>query len=412
MDVASMRRVDRWLGVPLCASLTLVRRLSDLVKRSRPGPPRRIVFVKLAEQGATVLAYGALCRATEMVGRENVFFLVFSENRFILDVMQVLPEENVITIRATGALRVLVDALRAVWRMRKERVDSAVDFEFFARSSAVLAFLSGAQRRVGFHSFGGEASYRGDLMTHRLSFNPFLHATQVFLMEVEALALPPDKFPALDLDPPSADQPLPEFRPSVGEEAQVARRLQDALGCETLPPLILLNANCSDLLPLRRWPTERYVQLSRRLLRKYPEIGIAFTGAPAEAEAVQRMVDEIGSNRCVNVAGRTALRELLVLYCLAEVLVTNDSGPAHFATLTPIDIVTLFGPETPAVFGARTPQNHVLYSGVVCSPCVNAYNDRRSSCTDNVCMQRISVVKVFERVCSVYEKRRDRVGRH
>jgi ADP-heptose:LPS heptosyltransferase len=30
------------------------------------------------------------------------------------------------------------------------------------------------------------------------------------------------------------------------------------------------------------------------------------------------------------------LRDLLVLYTLADVLVTNDSGPGHFSSLTPI----------------------------------------------------------------------------
>jgi hypothetical protein len=32
------------------------------------------------------------------------------------------------------------------------------------------------------------------------------------------------------------------------------------------PPLILLNANASDLIPLRRWNTDRYIALARRLL--------------------------------------------------------------------------------------------------------------------------------------------------
>ena len=42
--------------------------------------------------------------------------------------------------------------------------------------------------------------------------------------------------------------------------------------------------------------------------------------------------------------------DLLVLYMRREILVTNDSGPAHFASLTPIHVASLFGPETPALF--------------------------------------------------------------
>ena len=63
---------------------------------------RRIVFVKLAEQGTTVLAYSAIQRAVEMVGRENVFFLTFEHNRFILDAIDLIPGRNVVSIPARG----------------------------------------------------------------------------------------------------------------------------------------------------------------------------------------------------------------------------------------------------------------------------------------------------------------------
>jgi len=59
-------------------------------------PPRRILIVKLAEQGSTVLAYPALCRAVELAGCENVYFVTLEENRFILDVLNGLPPGNVV----------------------------------------------------------------------------------------------------------------------------------------------------------------------------------------------------------------------------------------------------------------------------------------------------------------------------
>jgi len=96
----------------------------------------------------------------------------------------------------------------------------------------------------------------------------------------------------------------------------------------------------------------------------------------------------------------------MVLYCLADVLVTNDSGPAHFASLTPIRTVTLFGPETPLLFAALTPRNKPLWAGIACSPCVSAVNNRQSACTNNVCMQRISVEQVFEAVAASYQEGR------
>jgi ADP-heptose:LPS heptosyltransferase len=403
-----MRRIDRWVGVPVSAVLTLVRRLDDLILRRRPTTePKRIAVLKLAEQGATVLAYPALSRACELVGKQNLFFVVFAENRFILDLMDVVPGENVLAIRTNGLVRTVLDILKVVVRMHRERIDATVDFEFFARSSAILSYLSGARSRVGFHAFAGEASYRGDLMTHRLSFNSFLHASQIFRVEVEALTMPAERFPACEMVP-SDEVPLPVYRPQAKRIGEVETLLCTELGRDAVPPVILLNANCSDLLPLRRWEPERYVELAGRLLERYEDLAIVLTGSPGEASAAQDLVRRIGSSRCVSLSGKTTMDQLVTLYCLSELMITNDSGPAHYATLTSIDVIALFGPETPAVFGARTPRSHVLWSGIACSPCVNAFNDRRSSCKDNVCMQRIGVNEVFELACRVFEGRLER----
>jgi len=406
VDVKSMRRVDRLIGVPVCAVLTAVRRLDDLLLRRKPYPaPRRIAVIKLAEQGATVLAYSALVRAAAMFGAENLFFVVFAENRFILDLLRVVPPDNVIVIRTNGLFRIAIDTLRAVARMRRERIDATVDFEFFARSSAILSYLSGARARAGYHAYFGEASYRGDLMTHRLSLNPFRHAAEMFQILVASLGLPADAYPGCDLTPPE-DETLPRLEPGPDEVKEVESMLREATGLESLPPIILLNANCSDLLPLRRWRDEGYVELADRLLERYPELQIMLTGSPDEAPEAEALAGRIASDRCLSFAGRTTMQQLLVLYGLSELMVTNDSGPAHYATLTSIDVITLFGPETPAVFGARTPRSHILWSNLVCSPCVNAFNDRQSACPNNLCMERITVDQVFEKACEIYEKRR------
>ena len=404
MKVKSMRLLDRWVGSLISAVLTVVRKLVDIFRVEPAGPPQRILFIKLVEQGATVIAEPALRRAVEMVGRENVFVAVFKQNRFILDVLDVIPRENVITIRSDGLVVVFIDTIRAIWRMRRERIDAAIDFEFFSRYSGALAYLSGAKRRVGLHSFAGEAGYRRDLMTHRVGYNLTLHASQTYQALVETLTLPPEQLPTMDFQL-AKNQAPPVFRAEADQMREVEALLQQILGCESIPPLILLNANSGDLLPLRRWSMERYVELAQRLLQKYPEVMIAFTGAPDEQEEAERVAAIVDSDRCVSLGGRTTLRQLLNVYGLSEILVTNDSGPAHYAVMTPIDVVTLFGPETPAIFGSKSPRSHILWAGLPCSPCVNAFNQRVTTCTNNLCMQRISVDEVFATVCRVYEQR-------
>jgi ADP-heptose:LPS heptosyltransferase len=403
LDTRKLQIIDRLVGVPLCASLTLVRRLTGgRFLPERVEVPRKVLFVKLAEQGSTVLAYPAISRATQLVGRENVFFLVFEENRFILDAMGLIPPENVITIRHKQPFELAWQALRALWRVRRERLDAAVDLEFFSRGSAVLTFLSGARQRVGFHTFFGDGPYRGDLMTHRLSYNPYLHTSQIFLLMVAALEQPLPRSGKLSVPVPQIEKWVPDFQPAAGEQDQVRSLLQRETGNGGQPQIVLLNPNASDLLPLRKWPADRYVSLARRLLDAFPEIYVGLTGAPDEAGPIEAMVQEIGSPRCFSLAGKTTLRQLLVLYTLSELLITNDSGPAHFAAMTQVHTLTLFGPETPALFGARTPRAITIWQGLACSPCVNAYNNRQSSCTNNVCMQKITVDRVFEEASKVY----------
>jgi ADP-heptose:LPS heptosyltransferase len=400
VTVSQLQRVDRWLGIPICFLLTLVRQLGFGSRKGR-AQIRNLLFVKLAEQGSTVLAYPAIREATQMVGRENVYFIVFDDNRFILDAMGVVPPGNVITISFKNLTTMLRTALAALGKLRRLRFDAVVDLEFFSRGSAALAFLTSAPRRVGFHPFFSAGPYRGNLMTHRLLYNPYLHTGQTFQVMVSALKQDPEKLPTFDAAPAAEQDLPPQFSPQPNEAQVVRDLLQNAL--PDYSRLILLNPNASDLLPLRRWPIQRYVQLAQRLLARYPEAAVAFTGAPAEADTAADLARQVASKRCVSLAGKTTLRQLLVLFKLADVLVTNDSGPAHFATLTPIHVVTLFGPETPALFSAPSPRNRALWAGIVCSPCVNAFNNRQSVCRDNLCMQAISVDQVFAEVCKAYD---------
>src|SRR6476620_1853213 len=402
VGISALQHTDRWLGAPLCAVLTLVRKVFGPGRPSRACRVHKILFIKFAEQGSTVLAYPAICRATAMVGRENVYFVVFEDNRFILDVMEIIPKQNVITISTKSPFALATGAFRAILRARKIDIDAVIDMEFLTRFSAMLTFLTGAKSRVGFHAFFGDGPYRGDLMTHRLLYNPHLHTSQLFEAMVEALTRDPSVLPTFDFRPP-ANQPLARFRPSLSEVAEINALLQRENPRVGSAPLVLLNPNASDLLPLRRWPAARYVELARRLLERYPEMFIVFTGAPSEADANNQLANEVGSSRVITLAGKTTLRQVLVLYNRSAILITNDSGPAHFASMTPISVVTLFGPETPALFSARSPNATALWAGIACSPCVNAYNNRQSVCRNNLCMQAITVDDVFKEVTRIYD---------
>ena len=88
------------------------------------------------------------------------------------------------------------------------------------------------------------------------------------------------------------------------------------------------------------------------------------------------------------------LTELPVLYSIAVLMLTNDSGPGHFSSITDLKTFVIFGPETPKLYGSlgvSTP----IYAGLACSPCVSASNHRKTPCTDNVCLKVIEATEVY-----------------
>jgi ADP-heptose:LPS heptosyltransferase len=88
---------------------------------------------------------------------------------------------------------------------------------------------------------------------------------------------------------------------------------------------------------------------------------------------------------------------LPALYRVAALLLSNDSGPGHFSSVTDLHSFILFGPETPRLYGSlgnSTP----IYAGLACSPCVSATNHRKTPCTDNVCLQVITADSVLQQL--------------
>ena len=105
----------------------------------------------------------------------------------------------------------------------------------------------------------------------------------------------------------------------------------------------------------------------------------------------------------MDLTGYTAtLRELLVMFHFASLVITNDGGPGHFASLTPVRAIILYGPETPELYGSLGPRAVSLYHPTSCSPCLTAYNFRMSPCDgDNLCLKRITVDEVFEKATGI-----------
>jgi ADP-heptose:LPS heptosyltransferase len=402
MGITLVRWVDRFAGVPLCFLFTLFRRLTNRIAKPNTGAPiRRLLFLKPAEQGATVLAVPAFEAAIRRLGRENVFVCVFARNREILDILGLVPSENILTIRDSHLHLFLPDVLRMLLTVRRSGIDTVIDFEFFARFTALLTFFTGATRRVGWHRFASEGMYRGDLFTHRIQYNPYLSTAQSYLMLAQAgwmdpAGIPMAKAPAPVIPP---DYQPPTHTPTPDELARVHALLETGgiTGNDARPRLVL-NPKFLDELPVRQWAEADFAAVARQFLDAFPGGSVIVVGLPIEAQSAEKFCSELGGRRVVNLAGKINLRELVTLFGLCDALLTSDSGPGHFAALTDIRVYVLFGPETPVLFAPLTPKARVFHAGFACSPCFNASNYRLSTCLDNQCLKAIRPDAVFEAI--------------
>lgn len=405
LSPTTMRRLDYGLGVPLCFLVTIISKILALFA---PAPsddvPQNVLFVELAEMGSAVLAVPALLALTTRYPGAQAHFVIFKHLADSVRILGVVPDRNVLTLDVSSPWALFIDTLRFAREARRRRIDTTVNLEAFTRFSTLLGYLSGARRRVGFHRFSQEGLYTGDLVTHRVAYNTHVHTAQSFLTLVDAIGEPADTVP-LGKTPVRALPSLSRLETDESARAHIRLVLQEAGGGAPLPRrLVLINPNASKLIPLRRWPLESYTDLVGRLVQN-SDVACAIIGLASERDDAQFIVRRVNNPRVIDMTGRTTLRELIDLCNVADALVTNDSGPAHFAALSSVPVLVFFGPETPELYAPLTDRCTVLYSHYGCSPCVSAFNQRVSPCTDNQCLKVIPVADVHARVVSVIDGR-------
>lgn len=401
MEVDTLRWIDRYLGIPLCWILSLARRIHLFFwVRALLPKPKKVLIIKLSEMGSTVLAYPALAELKIRGPDVELYFLVFAKNAGIMEVLQLTPTQNIITVDYQTLWKLLLTGIEAILRLFRERFDTVIDMDLFSRLTALISFIVCRGNRVGFHRYNDEGLYRGDLLTHRVLYSPHVHTSAAFTSLVRTLFQQPNDEPYYRGHISPRKLTLPLHQPEATDLENVRRKLLSA-GIELdRGPLILINPNSSEIFPLRKWPLEYYSSLCRQLLDKSPECTLVVTGVSSEQEDARYILAQVQSPRCVDFTGKTTFRELLALYSISALMVTNDSGPAHFASLARLPTVVLFGPETPRLYGPIGDHHKVMYSNFACSPCVSVYNGKKSPCQENRCLMAIAPEAVLKEVLS------------
>jgi ADP-heptose:LPS heptosyltransferase len=398
MNVDTMRAIDRYAGVPISFVLGIFYWLASLVMPKKTVPISKVLFIELSEMGSAIIADPAMRRLRDGAGAQ-LYFVIFKDNAVSLSLLDTIPEQNIYKIRDDSLFTFVGDVLGFLIWCRKQKIDTVVDLELFSRATSILTALSGASNRAGFDRGHEEGLYRGNFLTHPVTYNPHVHVSLNFMSLTLGLLNPQKQLPYNKQLITRDDIQLARADITDNQQKLAHSRMRELYPQYDADKhrLLLVNANASDLLPQRRWMPDRFAEVVTRILERYPDVLVVMTGAPKEKPQAADICDRVGQERCINSAGFFMFEELLPLYSIASAMLSNDSGPPHFASVTALKTFVIFGPETPALYGSLG-NSEPIYAGLACSPCVSAQNHRKTSCTDNQCLIVITAEDVFKRV--------------
>ncbi len=397
MKVDTMRFIDKWVGIPLTFLFSLLFGLLDVVFRGKDKRPdiRRTLLIELSEMGSALLVDPAM-QKLKKEGKAELFFAIFKDNYKSLKILNTIKDDNIFSMRSDTFYHLTLDILKFIIWCRSKKITCVIDLELFSRFTALLSGLTGAKTRIGFATHHDEGMYRGNIINYPVRYNAHVHISINFLSLINT-ALGFHDNPYATTAVTQDELKLKQVKIEQVTAGEVKEKIKTLYPTFKQEKLVLLNANASDLLPQRRWLPEYFVAVGRKLLDTYANILIVATGAPNERDYVEDVVTAINHERCVNSAGIFEFEELVPLYSLATTMLTNDSGPAHFASVTPLKVFVIFGPETPALYGPLG-NAESIYLGLPCSPCVSAANHRKTTCLTRPCITGISPEMVEQKM--------------
>ncbi|OGW62839.1 MAG: hypothetical protein A2V83_09735 [Nitrospirae bacterium RBG_16_64_22] len=353
------KRVDALMGGLLC-------RLTPRPGRRGPKeePPRTIVISKLAAMGDTILLLPHLHLIREAFPNARMIALASSVNRDVFDLWGGMDRIVEWSPAAT---------LKAVSEIRKERADTAVDFEQWTHVTTLVLAWAGVPRRIGFATAGFG---RGRLYTDPVSHDGRVHEGEMFGRLLGPLGVQPAA------GPPSVSVP---FEPRAAIGARIS-----AAGLRRGAPIVVIHPGCGAHGWQREWPAARYAAVIDALADA-KSCAVVITGSAGERALAEEVGGQCRTPSWV-AAGELSLLDLAALVAEAGVVVCGNTGIVHLSEAVGTPVVAIHGPTDPIRWGPRDPRSRTIKGNLPCSPCLTLGFEY--ACSGRQCMEAVGTREV------------------
>lgn len=286
-----------------------------------------------------------------------------------------LADDLLVTERGTFSV------IRNARAWRRSRFDLAVLFQN-AFAAAATAWLAGVPLRVGY-----DTDRRGALLTTAIrppEWKNERHESFYYLYIVEQLER--GLFGTSSIEDTET-----HFNLQVSDKRKdAARRLMNQAGGHPGKPLAII---CPGSVNSRakRWPAERYAELADHLAQS--GMDVALIGSSAEIDVSTEVSSRV-KHQPIVLTGTTTVAEVVAIISIADVLITNDTGPAHIGAALGTPTLVVFGPTNPLTTYPLSSAAAIIRRAPDCAPCM-----LRDCPIDHRCMTAIASEEVF--ACAV-----------
>lgn len=378
---AWVRAIDRYAGI------LLIRLLTPLSHLTRNHPPQassnaRVLFIKFAGMGDAILLKPVVDFLKQLCPDNQLHFLT---SPAILEVVQYLRLQHsggIFVFDPASCFRQPIKVVALINSLREQHFDIVVDFEQWMRTSALLAFATGARHRIGFKTPG---QHRDALYTHVIPYS----FTEHTLLSFARLA---STFTGTDI---SAHM-LRCFPGCIKSDSSILaivhRKLASSGWHSDGHPLVIIHPGCGRGGEPRVWLPDRYAELVRRLTDM--GVTVVLTGGDDDRALTERIKSNLDSTPVIDLVGKLSFSELVAVVSLADLVICPNTGIMHLAAAVGTPVIALHGPTNPVQWHPIGNGHHIIQSSLPCVPCLKLGYDYR--CRDYPCMSAIAFDTVWE----------------